>query len=64
MFLPIILIMFWISWLSEIYLAWASLTFNNLPFKGKTPYLSLPTISIPEIAKFLAESPSVSIKVH
>lgn len=42
----------------------ASLTFNNLPLKGKTPNLSLPTISIPAIANDLAESPSVSISVQ
>lgn len=42
----------------------ASLTFNNLPFNGNTPYLSLPTISIPAIANDLAESPSVSMSVH
>lgn len=42
----------------------ASLTFNNLPLKGNTPNLSLPTISIPAIAKDLAESPSVNINVH
>ena len=42
----------------------ASLTFKNLPLKGKTPYLSLPTTSIPARAKLLAESPSVNIIVH
>lgn len=42
----------------------ASLTFNNFPFNGNTPYLSLPTISIPAIAKALAESPSVNINVQ
>lgn len=42
----------------------ASLTFNNLPLKGNTPNLSLPTISIPAIANDFAESPSVKIKVH
>jgi DNA topoisomerase-2 len=40
------------------------LTFKILPFKGNTPYLSLPIILKPEIANALAESPSVKIKVH
>jgi hypothetical protein len=35
-----------------------------LPFKGKQPNLFLPTTSIPAIAKDLAESPSVRIKVQ
>jgi len=42
----------------------ASLTFRNLPLKGNTPYLSLPTTSIPARASDLAESPSVRIIVH
>ena len=42
----------------------ASLTFRNLPLNGKTPYLSLPTISIPANASDLAESPSVRIIVQ
>ena len=42
----------------------ASLTFSNLPRKGKTPNLSLPTISSHAIANDLAESPSVRISVH
>ena len=50
--------------MSIIYLFEASLTFKGLPFRGKTPNLSLPTISIPAIAKALAESPSVIINVH
>jgi len=56
--------MFWISAFSIICLLLASLTFSNLPFKGKTPNLSRPTISIPARAKLLAESPSVRIIVH
>lgn len=42
----------------------ASLTFKNLPLKGNTPNLSLPTTSIPANANDLAESPSVKIIVH
>lgn len=61
---PIILIKFSISSFYIIYLTDASLTFNSLPFKGNTPYLSLPTISIPAIANALAESPSVNINVQ
>ena len=49
---------------SIIYFIGASLTFNNLPFKGNTPKKSLPTISTPAIANALAESPSVNISVH
>jgi len=47
-----------------IYLALASLTFNILPFNGKTPKLSLPTTSIPAMANDFAESPSVINNVH
>ena len=56
--------MFWISGLSIICFVEASRTFNGLPFNGNTPYLSLPTISIPAIASALAESPSVRINVQ
>ena len=42
----------------------ASRTFSNLPLSGNTPYLSLPTTLRPAIAKDLAESPSVRIRVH
>jgi hypothetical protein len=42
----------------------ASLTFKNLPLKGNTPNVSLPTTSIPARAKVFAESPSVRIIVH
>ena len=42
----------------------ASLTFKNFPLRGNTPYLSLPTNSIPASAKLLAESPSVRIMVQ
>jgi hypothetical protein len=45
-------------------LLFASLTFRNLPLNGKTPYLSLPTTSIPASARDLAESPSVKIIVQ
>ena len=41
-----------------------SLTFINFPFRGNTPYRSLPTIYSPLIARALAESPSVNISVH
>ena len=36
----------------------------SLPFKGNTPYRSLPTIYKPLIARAFAESPSVRIRVH
>ena len=42
----------------------ASLTFNNLPRSGNTPYLSLPTTPRPDTANVLAESPSVRINVQ
>ena len=44
----------------------ASLTLSNLPRRGKTPNLFLPSgiADIPAIAIPLAESPSVSINVH
>jgi hypothetical protein len=50
--------------LSSTYFIVQSLTFKNLPFKGNTPNLSLPTTWIPLIASDLAESPSVKIKVQ
>jgi len=62
--IPIIFVKFYISGLSIIYLLGASLTFKNLPLRGKTPYLSLPTISKPARASDLAESPSVKIIVQ
>lgn len=55
---------FWISGFSMICLLLASRTFKNLPLRGKTPYLSLPTTSMPASAKLLAESPSVKMIVH
>lgn len=61
---PTILIKFSISSLFIIYFMLASLTFNSLPLSGNTPYRSLPTTSIPDIANALAESPSVRIRVH
>ena len=42
----------------------ASLTFKILPLNGNTPYLSLPTTSIPDIANDFAESPSVIIRMQ
>ena len=42
----------------------ASLTFNNLPRRGNTPYLSRPMTPRPDKANDLAESPSVNIKVQ
>ena len=43
-----------------------SLTFNNLPFNGNTPYIFLPfgIALIPLTAIVLALSPSVNIKVQ
>lgn len=38
----------------------AGRTFLMIPRSGMTPYLSLPTISIPHTARSLAESPSVA----
>jgi hypothetical protein len=63
-FAHLIFVKFWISLFSRICLVDAYRTFKSLPFKGKTPYLSLPITSIPSIAKDLAESPSVNIRVQ
>ena len=61
---PRIFIRYCSSWFSEDCFGVASLTFKSFPFNGNTPYLSLPTISIPAMARDLAESPSVKIKVQ
>ena len=59
---PNIFLILIISWFSDNYLGEASLTFNNLPFNGNTPYLSVPITLLPVIAVAMAESPSVNIK--
>ena len=61
---PKIFLIFTISVLALICLTFASLTLRTLPFRGNTPYLSLPTSDNPAIAIDLAESPSVRISVH
>lgn len=42
----------------------ASRTLRTFPFRGNTPYLSLPTTPKPATARDLAESPSVRISVQ
>lgn len=42
----------------------ASRTLRTFPFRGNTPYLSLPTTPKPATARDLAESPSVRIRVQ
>ena len=63
-FKPNICFKFFISSFANNCFGVASRTFNNLPFNGNTPYLSLPIISNPLIAKDFAESPSVNINLH
>ena len=46
---PKILMRFWISWFSMICLVVASLTLSSFPFRGKTPNLSRPTVSMPGV---------------
>mmetsp|Transcript_53055 Transcript_53055/g.137000 ORF Transcript_53055/g.137000 Transcript_53055/m.137000 type:complete len:248 (-) Transcript_53055:754-1497(-) len=61
---PTILMMFWISALFIVCWKLASRTFRGLPRRGKTPYLSRPTMLSPATANALALSPSVRISVH
>jgi len=42
----------------------ASRTFSTFPRNGKTPYRSRPTTPSPAVARVLAESPSVRIRVQ
>ena len=55
-----------IHYLLIICLLLASLIFNNLPFSGNTPNVSLPFLIAdkPLIAIVFAESPSVKIKLQ
>ena len=61
---PRIFLILTISVLALICFTFASRTLRTLPFRGNTPYLSLPTSDNPAIAIDFAESPSVRIRVH